>query len=84
MFGRDARELALTLGAMEKEARERCNWDQTESRRRFAEYLSHDARFQDYDPHRLVERVMEARSCGRSLDLDDPWLRGGGKRPLSF
>jgi hypothetical protein len=85
VFSDDPRDLARTLGAMEKEARERCNFDQIEARQRFAEYLSHDARFRDYDPNRLIERVMEARSCGRSLDLDDPFLqRGGSKRPLSF
>jgi hypothetical protein len=85
MFGTDPRELALTLGAMEKEARERCNFNQTESRQRFREYLSHDRRFAEFDPDRLVERVMEAKSCGRTLDLDDPFLRRGGtKRPLSF
>jgi hypothetical protein len=85
MFGSDDRELALTLGAMEKEARERCNFNQVESRQRFREYLSHDARFASFDPDRLAERVMEARSCGRTLDLDDPYLqRGGQKRPLSF
>jgi hypothetical protein len=85
MFGDDPRELALTPGAMEKEARERCNFNQTESRQRFREYLSHDRRFAEFDPDRLVERVMEARSNGRTLDLADPFLqRGGSKRPLSF
>jgi hypothetical protein len=85
MFGTDPRELALTLGAMEKEARERCNYNQIDARHRFREYLSHDARFREYDPDRLIERVAEARSCGRTLDLDDPYLqRGGQKRPPSF
>ncbi|MGA8697162.1 MAG: hypothetical protein WB689_25655 [Xanthobacteraceae bacterium] len=85
VFGDDPRDLAKTLGEMERTARERCNFNQVEARQRFAEYLSHDARFREYDPGRLIERVMEARSCGRTLDLDDPYLqRGGQKRPLSF
>ena len=85
MFGTDPKSLAQTLGAMEKESREACNFDQIAAKSVFEEYLRRDIRFAPYDPSRLVERVMEARSCGRVLDLDDPWLRpGGSKRPLDW
>ncbi len=85
MFGSDPRDLAQCLGAMEKEARVQTNFNQVEAREKFREYLGHDARFAGFDHGRLIDRVMEARSCGRSLDLDDPYLRQGGhKRPLSF
>jgi hypothetical protein len=85
MFGTSDRELALALGAMWKEAREVCNFNQIDAQQRLSEYLSRDARFSEYDRDRLAERVVEAASNGRTLDLaDDPWLRGGSKRPLSF
>jgi hypothetical protein len=85
MFGTDPKSLAQTLGAMEKESREACNFDQVAAKEVFQEYLRRDIRFAPYDPSKLVERVMEARSCGRTLDLDDPYLRvNGQKRPLDF
>ena len=85
MFGTDPKSLAQTLGAMEKESREACNFDQVAAKSVFEEYLRRDIRFAPYDPSKLGERVTEARSCGRTLDLDDPYLRvGGQKRPLSF
>jgi hypothetical protein len=72
MFGNDPKDLARTLGAMEREAREACNFDQIAAKGKFREYLSRDYRFTEFDHDRLVSRVMEARSCGRTLDLDDP------------
>ena len=85
MFETDPKSLAQTLGAMEKESREVCNFDQIAAKTKFEEYLRRDVRFSGYDHSRLVERVMEARSCGRTLDLDDPFLQQNGqKRPLSW
>jgi hypothetical protein len=85
MFGTDPKSLAQTLGAMERESREACNFDQTAAKSVFQEYLRRDIRFAPFDPERLVDRVKEAMSNGRTLDLDDPWLRpGGSKRPLDF
>jgi hypothetical protein len=85
MFGTDPKSLAQTLGAMERESREACNFDQTAAKEVFKEYLRRDIRFTPFDTERLVDRVKEAMSNGRTLDLDDPWLRPGGqKRPLDF
>lgn len=82
MFTTDPRDLARSLGEMEKYARERSHFDQIEARQRFNEFLANDRRFDSFDKDRLIERVMEARSCGRVLDLGDPWLKAGGvKRP---
>ena len=62
MFGTDPKSLAQTLGAMEKESREACNFDQVAAKEVFQEYLRRDIRFAPFDPGKLVERVMEARS----------------------
>jgi hypothetical protein len=85
MYSNTPRDLALTLGDMQRAALERSQYDQTAAKGMFREYLQHDRRFDQYDADRLIDRVQEARSCGRTLDLDDPYLmRGGSKRPLSF
>jgi hypothetical protein len=84
MFGDDPRELAITLSQMERAALERSQFNQLAAKDVFRQYVQHDRRFDQYDTDRLIARVQEARSCGRTLDLDDPYLRGGPKRPLSF
>jgi hypothetical protein len=85
MFSDDPRDLAKTLGEMEREARVRSNFNQPDAKETMKRWLSSDRRFDTFDADRLIERTLEARSCGRTLDLDDPFLqRGGNKRPLSF
>ena len=85
MFDTDPKDLARTLGEMEHTARVRSNFSETEAKQRFQEYLSRDARFSGFDHGRLVDRVREAVGCGRSLDLDDPFLQvNGQKRPLDW
>ena len=82
MFGKDERDLAVTLTRMADLARERCNFNQNEAKTRMAEWLQHDRRFDGYDPARLVERVNQSRYNGAVLDLTDPQLqRGGQPRP---
>jgi hypothetical protein len=82
MYGTDERDLAATLTQMHKTAIERARWDQNEAREKFREYLAHDGRFRDYDHRALIDRVMECRSNGAVLDLDDPRLKGREARPL--
>ncbi len=83
MFDKDdPRDLAATLTQMHKVALERSRWDQNEAKTKFREFLGNDLRFADYDPDRLISRVMECRSNGAVLDLDDPRLKGGEPRPL--
>jgi hypothetical protein len=85
MFGDDPRDLARRLGEMERIARDRCCGNQTEARERLRQWVRQDRCFDQFDADRLIERVQEARSNCRTLDLDDPFLRpGGSKRPLSF
>jgi hypothetical protein len=47
------------------------------------EWVRADRRFDAFDSDRLVAKVEEAGKSGAQLDLTDPYLRGGQKRPLS-
>jgi hypothetical protein len=83
MFGTDPRDLARTLSQMESQARQASNFSQTETKQKMAEWLSHDRRFDAYDPQRLIERVQLSKYNGAVLELDDPQLlKGGEPRPL--
>ena len=84
MFGDEPKDLYATLSQMERLSRERTNFDQMAAREKFKEFLERDRRFDDFDKDRLVARVQECRSCGATLDLDDPRLKGGEARPLSW
>ncbi len=83
MYGNDERDLCATLSEMHRVAIQRAHWDQTAAKQIMRDYLQVDRRFDQFDPDRLIERIHEARSSGRTMDLaDDPWLRRGGqKRP---
>jgi hypothetical protein len=83
--GDTEKDLCATLSQMHKTAIERCKFNQVEAKEILRGYVQTDRRFDQFDPDRLVERIHECRSNGRTADLfDDPWLRGGEKRPLSF
>jgi hypothetical protein len=47
------------------------------------ERMDHDRRLDAFDKDRLVAKVKETGSNGGYLDLTDPFLYGGSKRPLS-
>ncbi len=86
MFGSDERDMRRTLSEMHRAAIERTHFDQTAAKEILRGYIGADRRFDEYDPDRLIERIQEAKSNGRTMDLfDDPYLRRGGeKRPLSW
>ena len=84
VFSNDPRDMARSLSEMHRIARDNCLGNQVEARGVVRQFIQQDRRFDAYDADRLASRVEEARSNGRSLELDDPWLRGGQKRPLSF
>jgi hypothetical protein len=82
MYGKDERDLAVTLTRMADLARERTNFHQGEAKTKMAEWLQNDRRFDGFDPDRLIERVHQCRYNGATLDLTDPQLkRGGEPRP---
>ena len=57
MYGKDERDLAVTLTRMADLARERTNFHQGEAKTKMAEWLQNDRRFDGFDPDRLIERV---------------------------
>lgn len=82
MFSNDPRDLTRTLGEMEKQARVTSNFNQVDAKEKLKEYLQHDRRFDQFNADALAKRVMECRSNGAFLDLDDPVLKGLERRPL--
>jgi hypothetical protein len=86
MYGDSERDLCATLWQMHKTAVERANCNQIEAREILRGYVQTDRRFDEFDPDRLVKRIEECRSCGRTADLfSDPYLRRNGeKRPLNW
>jgi hypothetical protein len=86
MYGNDERDLCASLSEMHRVAIQKANFNQVEAKEILKSYVGMDRRFDQFDPDRLVERIQECRSNGRTADLfDDPWLRRGGeRRPLSW
>ena len=69
MYGKDQRDLAVTLTRMEDFARERTNFNQVEAKEKMREWLQTDRRFDSFDPQRLTERVHLCRYNGAVLEL---------------
>lgn len=86
MYGDSEKDLCASLSEMHRVAIQRANFNQVEAKEILRGYVQADRRFDQFDPDRLVERIQECRSNGRTADLlEDPWLRRGGeKRPLSW
>jgi hypothetical protein len=85
MYGNDERDLCASLSEMHRVAIQKANYNQVEAKEILKSYVGLDRRFDQFDPDRLAERIQECRSCGRTADLDDPYLRrNGSKRPLSW
>ena len=80
MFEKDERDLCVTLSEMERQARIKTNFSQSEAKEKLAEWISQDRRFDAFDKARLVQRVAECRQSCAVLDLDDPYLAKGGQR----
>ena len=82
MFGDGDMDKKAALATMARLSIERCNFNQIEAKEKFKEYLQSDRRFDQFDKDALASRVMLCRSNGAVLDLDDPQLKGGERRPL--
>jgi hypothetical protein len=83
MFGTDDRDKLRALSEMARTSVDRCWGNKVEAKERMKEWLSYDRRFEGFDPDKLVDRVMLARSNGAIVELYDPELRGLPPRPLS-
>jgi hypothetical protein len=85
MYGESEKDLCASLSEMHRVAIQKANYNQVEAKEILKIYVALDRRFDPFDPDRLAERIQECRSCGRTADLDDPYLRRNGlKRPLSW
>lgn len=82
MFDRNEKDMKKTLGEMAQLSRQRSNFDQGAAKEKFKEFLRQDRRFDGYNVDALVTRVDQCLSAGAQLDLTDPVLRGGERRPL--
>jgi hypothetical protein len=82
MFDKTERDMIVALNEMERVSRMRTNFDKPAAREVFKQYLDADRRFDGFDKEALVKRVQECLSCGATLKLDDPRLRGLEPRPL--
>jgi hypothetical protein len=76
MFGDNKRDKVATLLKMEQQARELCNFNQTEMKATMSRWVRQDSRFNNVDPNRLVDFYQERRAAGAQIDLDDPELTG--------
>jgi hypothetical protein len=83
MYGTDAEDLQNTLSRMIQESWAESNCSMDECYKLTRQKLDYDRRFDGFQKDRLVNKAKEAGSCGGKLDLTDPWLYGGDKRPLS-
>jgi hypothetical protein len=80
-FDPSQRGMARSLSEMHRAAYNKNNGHQGEATREMEKWVQFDRRFDGFDVRRLVAKVNECRSNGATLDFDDPWLRGGAKRP---
>jgi hypothetical protein len=83
MFGRSDKDLAQFLMTAERQAIDRCHFNQTQAVNELARIISNDRRFDAYDPTRLADRVSRVRHSGAVLNMDDPELRHGGEAYIS-
>jgi hypothetical protein len=67
MYGHDEKDLCASLSEMHRVATQRANFNQVEAKEILRGYVQADRRFDQFDPDRLIERVHEAKSCGRTM-----------------
>lgn len=80
----DKPPIAATLTQMERQARERSNFNQVAAKQRMIEWVRQDRRFDDLEAERVVDRVQHCRQSGAVFDVNDPALRKCGQpRPLA-
>jgi hypothetical protein len=85
MFSNDPRSMKQTLLEMARSAHNAVLGQGIAPDAKLADYIRGDARFQGFASDRLAEEVLKRARNGNSqtIDLDDPYLRGGQQRPLT-
>lgn len=84
MFSTDPKAMKETLREMARSAYVDTLGQGIEPTEKLKAYIESDLRFKGYASDRLAAETMERVRNGnsQSLDLDDPYLRGGQQRPL--
>jgi hypothetical protein len=82
IYGNDLTNMRQSLGRMVQQSYIDCNCNRGEAAQLMKEWLTHDRRFDSFDKERLVAKVEEVGMSGGHLDLSDPYLHGGARRPL--
>jgi hypothetical protein len=83
LYGNDLVNIRHSLGRMVQQSYIDAKCNRNEASQMMRGWLDTDRRFDSYDKSRLLQKVDEAGKSGSRLDLTDPWLFGGDKRPLS-
>ena len=78
MFGTSDRDLSQFLMTAERQAIDRCHFNQHEALNELARIISNDRRFDAYDAGKLADRVSRIRHSGAVLDLTDSELARDG------
>jgi hypothetical protein len=82
-FGNDVNAMRSTLGRMVQAAYVSNNYSKPKCYQTVRHLLDHDRRFDSYDKERLLAKLEECGKTRGRLDLNDPYLLGGQKRPLT-
>jgi hypothetical protein len=85
MFESDHRSMKQSLLEMARSAHNAVLGQGIAPDAKLADYIRGDARFQGFASDRLAKVVLERARNGKSqtIDLDDPYLKGGEQRPLT-
>lgn len=78
MFTNKKEDLTQTLGLMINKSMEECRFNQSAAVEKVAQWVSQDRRFDNYDPGYVAREAFDARSHGRSLQLDKPYQTNSG------
>jgi hypothetical protein len=76
MFDDSPRDKVATLFQMEARAKDQTSFNQADAKAKMVGWVSHDTRYANVNPHRLVDYYFQQRACGAQVDLDDPKLTG--------
>jgi hypothetical protein len=78
----DDNELRQTVAATIQDCWRKSQGDMNKTYELAKEHLALNRNFDPYDLDRLVAKARECGSTGGYLDMTDPYLLGGAKRPL--
>jgi hypothetical protein len=85
MFGESHSDLKRCMSQMWEDAHNRSCANKVEAAKSVQSWVSHDPRFGQYDPEKLVDRFQHCLGSAAKLDFNDPaLLKGGQPRPCQL